>query len=573
MRKLLIYLKNYKKEVVLAPLFKMLEAFFELLVPLVMASIIDIGIPGNDKNYIVKMCLIMVALGVVGLVCTSIAQFFSAKAAAGFAAKLKRALFKHIQHFSFSEEDTMGSSTLINRITSDSNQLQTGVNLFLRLFMRSPFIVFGAMIMAFTIDVRSAMIFVVTIPLLMIVVFGIMLISLPLYRKVQQHLDNVLGSVRENLAGTRVIRAFNKEEEEISEFREKTTALNKSQLFVGRISALMNPLTFVIINLAIIVIINTGALRVDTGIITQGQLVALVNYMSQILIELIKLANLIIIMTKAVTSGRRIQKVFEIPTGITVNSFSDINEDKNIAVKFENVSLKYKNAGAESLSNINFEINRGQTVGIIGGTGSGKTSVVNLIPRFYDVTEGRVLVNGVNANEYPVEQLRKKIGIVPQKAVLFKGTIRTNLLWGNDNASEDDLWEALAIAQADAFVKEKEGVLDAYVAQNGRNFSGGQRQRLTIARALVRKPEILILDDSSSALDYATDAALRKEIKNLSYRPTTFIVSQRTASIQHADSIIVMDDGEMVGVGTHEELLESCEVYKEIYSSQFKKAK
>ena len=573
MRKLLIYLKNYKKEVVLAPLFKMLEAFFELLVPLVMASIIDIGIPGNDKNYIVKMCLIMVALGVVGLVCTSIAQFFSAKAAAGFAAKLKRALFKHIQHFSFSEEDTMGSSTLINRITSDSNQLQTGVNLFLRLFMRSPFIVFGAMIMAFTIDVRSAMIFVVTIPLLMIVVFGIMLISLPLYRKVQQHLYNVLGSVRENLAGTRVIRAFNKEEEEISEFREKTTALNKSQLFVGRISALMNPLTFVIINLAIIVIINTGALRVDTGIITQGQLVALVNYMSQILIELIKLANLIIIMTKAVTSGRRIQKVFEIPTGITVNSFSDINEDKNIAVKFENVSLKYKNAGAESLSNINFEINRGQTVGIIGGTGSGKTSVVNLIPRFYDVTEGRVLVNGVNANEYPVEQLRKKIGIVPQKAVLFKGTIRTNLLWGNDNASEDDLWEALAIAQADAFVKEKEGVLDAYVAQNGRNFSGGQRQRLTIARALVRKPEILILDDSSSALDYATDAALRKEIKNLSYRPTTFIVSQRTASIQHADSIIVMDDGEMVGVGTHEELLESCEVYKEIYSSQFKKAK
>ena len=579
MKKLLVYLRDYKKETVLAPLFKMLEASFELLVPLVMAQIIDTGIADGDKGFIFKMCLIMIALGIIGLVCSITAQYFAAKAAVGFSTGLKHSLFRHIQTLSFSEMDTIGTSTLITRMTSDVNQVQAGVNLVLRLFLRSPFIVFGAMIMAFTIDSKAAMIFVVTIPLLCVVVFGIMLISMPLYKKVQAGLDRILGITRENLTGARVVRAFNKEEAEIRRFEDGNESLTKMQMFVGRISALMNPITYIIINGAVIVLIWTGALRVDAGYITQGEVVALVNYMSQILVELIKLANLIITVTKALACANRIEAVFE--TKSSLGSQEDRKEketvplksSKNgeIAVSFEQVCLTYKNAGAESLTDIDFKVKKGQTIGIIGGTGSGKSSIVNLIPRFYDATKGSVKVNGIDVREYPMEELRNKIGMVMQKAVLFKGTIRENLLWGKEDATEEEMWRALEISQAKEFVESKEGGLDAVVSQAGKNLSGGQKQRLTIARALIRKPEILILDDSASALDFATDAKLRKAIREMEENITVFIVSQRAASIQYADAIIVMDDGAIAGIGTHEELLKKCEVYKEIYDSQFKK--
>ncbi len=573
MRKLLIYLKHYKKETVMAPLFKMLEASFELLVPLVMAAIIDTGIGNKDNGFIFKMCTVMVILGIVGLICSITAQFYAAKAAVGFAAELKHSLFAHIQKLSFTEMDEIGVNTLITRMTSDVNQVQSGVNLILRLFLRSPFIVFGAMIMAFTIDVKAAMIFVITIPLLCVVVFGIMLLCMPLYKKVQAGLDKILGITRENLTGARVVRAFNKEDAEIKRFQENNESLTNMQMFVGRISALMNPFTYIIINVAIIVLIQTGALRVYEGYITQGEVVALVNYMSQILIELIKLANLIITVTKSFACAHRISAVFEAtPSLQSPGEFTQTpNAEEEIAVSFENVCLTYKNAGAESLTDINFQAKKGQTIGIIGGTGSGKSSIVNLIPRFYDVTKGSIKINGMDVKEYPIEALRSRIGIVMQKAVLFKGTIRENLLWGKEYATEEDMYSALAISQAKEFVEEKDGRLNARVAQGGKNFSGGQKQRLTIARALIRNPEILILDDSASALDYATDAKLRKAIKDIKETMTVFIVSQRASSIQHADLILVLDDGMIAGRGTHEELLNNCPVYKEIYDSQFKK--
>lgn len=572
MKKLLKYMKEYIKECILAPLFKMLEASFELLVPLVVTSIIDVGIAQKDIPYIVRMVILMVALGVIGLACSLTAQYFSAKAAVGFTAKVKSALFAHIQSLSYSEMDTMGTSTLITRMTSDMNQVQSGVNLVLRLFLRSPFIVFGAMVMAFTIDVRAAMVFVVTIPALSIVVFGIMLVSMPLYKKVQSGLDSVLRRTRENLSGVRVIRAFNKEESEIQAFDQENASLTRMQMFVGRISALMNPITYIIINVAILVLIWTGAWQVEDGVLTQGQVVALVNYMSQILVELIKLANLIITVTKALACANRVESVFEQTSSMEFSKqpAEDCGSNEEI-ISFENVGLTYKNAGAESLSDINLHVKRGQTVGIIGGTGSGKSSLVNLIPRFYDVTRGKILVDGVDVKEYPEEQLRGKIGIVPQKAVLFGGTIEENLRWGKEDANEEEMREALEVSQAWEFVKGREGGMGAQIAQNGKNLSGGQRQRLTIARALVRHPEILILDDSASALDYATDAKLRKAIREMDPSITVFIVSQRAASIQYADQIVVLDDGAVVGTGTHSELLENCEVYQEIYYSQFPK--
>ncbi len=571
MKKLLVYMKDYKKESILGPLFKLLEASFELLVPLVVSAIIDVGIANRDVPYIVCMVLLMVALGVIGLVCSITAQYFAAKAAVGFTAKVRSALFAHIQSLSYTEMDTMGTSTLITRMTSDMNQVQNGVNLVLRLFLRSPFIVFGAMIMAFTIDVKSAMVFVVTIPALSVVVFGVMLISMPLYKKVQAGLDRVLRRTRENLSGVRVIRAFNKEESEIQQFDEENRQLTKMQMFVGRISALMNPITYVIINVATLVLIWTGAWQVEGGILTQGQVVALVNYMSQILVELIKLANLVITVTKAWACANRIESIFDQQSSMQYPKQSVQEDPIADVITFENVGLTYKNAGAESLSNLNFSIHRGQTVGIIGGTGAGKTSLVNLIPRFYDASQGRVLVNGVDVREYPQDQLRDKIGIVPQKAVLFGGSIADNLRWGKEDATREELMDALRISQAEEFVEKREGGIDAMVAQNGKNLSGGQRQRLTIARALVRKPEILILDDSASALDYATDAKLRKAIRQMDPSVTVLIVSQRAASIQYADQIIVLDDGEAVGIGTHQELLQNCPVYQEIYYSQFPK--
>ena len=571
MKKLLVYMKDYKKESILGPLFKLLEASFELLVPLVVSAIIDVGIANRDVPYIVCMVLLMVALGVIGLVCSITAQYFAAKAAVGFTAKVRSALFAHIQSLSYTEMDTMGTSTLITRMTSDMNQVQNGVNLVLRLFLRSPFIVFGAMIMAFTIDVKSAMVFVVTIPALSVVVFGVMLISMPLYKKVQAGLDRVLRRTRENLSGVRVIRAFNKEESEIQQFDEENRQLTKMQMFVGRISALMNPITYVIINVATLVLIWTGAWQVESGILTQGQVVALVNYMSQILVELIKLANLVITVTKAWACANRIESIFDQQSSMQYPKQSVQEDPIADVITFENVGLTYKNAGAESLSNLNFSIHRGQTVGIIGGTGAGKTSLVNLIPRFYDASQGRVLVNGVDVREYPQDQLRDKIGIVPQKAVLFGGSIADNLRWGKEDATREELMDALRISQAEEFVEKREGGIDAMVAQNGKNLSGGQRQRLTIARALVRKPEILILDDSASALDYATDAKLRKAIRQMDPSVTVLIVSQRAASIQYADQIIVLDDGEAVGIGTHQELLQNCPVYQEIYYSQFPK--
>lgn len=582
MKKLLIYLKDYKKESILAPLFKMLEASFELFVPLVMAAIVDVGIAGNDKGYILKMCLVMIVLGVIGLICSITAQFYAAKAAVGFATKLRRSLFAHIQKLSFSSMDEIGTSTMITRMTSDVNQVQSGVNLVLRLFLRSPFIVIGAMVMAFTIDRKAAMIFVVTIPLLSIVVFGIMLISIPLYRKVQGKLDRVLGLTRENLSGVRVIRAFHREEEEQETFVRENAALTRTQMFVGRISALMNPVTFVIVNGAVIVLIYTGALQVEAGILTQGAVLALVNYMSQILVELIKLANLIITVTKAVACAGRIGSVLEMKTGMpsvcaeesgketqqTEPAAQQAVGDPPIA-EFRKACLSYQGSSEEALSDISFTVKRGETIGIIGGTGSGKTSLVNLLPRFYDVTKGSVLVEGRDVRDYEPDVLRRKIGMVMQKSILFSGTVRENLLWGNENATKEQLWEALRISQAQEFVEQKEGGLDAVVAQAGKNLSGGQKQRLNIARALVRKPDILILDDSASALDYATDARLRQAIRRMPESPAVFIVSQRAASIMHADKIIVLDDGKIAGMGEHEHLLKDCEVYQEIYYSQF----
>lgn len=581
MKKLLVYLKDYKKESVLGPLFKLLEATFELIVPLVMAAIIDTGVATGDKSYIMKMCMVLVLLAVIGLTCSITAQYFAAKAAVGFATKLRHALFAHIESLSFTEMDTVGTATLITRMTSDVNQVQNGVNLVLRLFLRSPFIVFGAMVMAFTIDVKAALVFVVTIPLLSIIVFGIMLISIPLYKKVQSALDKVLGITRENLTGSRVIRAFNKEDDEKVHFNENNDLLTRAQIYVGKISALMNPLTYVIINGAIVVLVWTGAVRVDNGYITQGEVVALINYMSQILVELVKLANLIININKSIACGNRIQSIFEMQPSITDGSgqkvdkvqtdTADRSEEAEYAVEFSHVGLTYAGAGDESLTDIDFKVKKGETIGIIGGTGSGKSSVVNLIPRFYDVTSGFIKVDGKDVKDYPLEELRGKIGTVLQKAVLFHGTIRENLKWGNPDATEEDLNRAITVAQAKEFIDNKEGRLDFEIEQGGKNLSGGQRQRLTIARAVVKKPEILILDDSASALDFATDAALRKAIREMERETTVFIVSQRAASIQHADRIVVLDDGKIVGLGTSEELLESCEVYQEIYNSQFKK--
>lgn len=581
MKNLLMYLKNYKKECVLAPLFKMLEASFELIVPLVVSAIIDVGIAGSDSGFILRMCLVMVALGLIGLICSVTAQYFAAKAAAGFGTKVRHALFAHIQTFSFSEIDKAGTATLITRMTSDINQAQSGVNMVLRLFLRSPFIVFGAMVMAFTIDWKAALIFVVTIPLLSLVVFGVMAVSIPLYRKVQERLDKVLGITRENLTGARVIRAFHKEEEEKERFEEGLESLTAMQTYVGKISAFLNPVTYVIVNGATIVLLYTGAIQVNIGNLTQGEVVALVNYMSQILVELIKLANLIVTITKAAACGNRVSSILEMKSSMPITQEGkgslDFEGKQEKApegipmVQFSHVGFTYQEAGGESLSDIDFSVEKGETIGVIGGTGSGKTSLVHLIPRFYDVTRGEVLIQGKNVKEFSLEELRQKVGIVMQKAVLFQGTIRENLCWGKEDATDEELYQALDTAQAREVVESKEGKLDSVVEQGGKNFSGGQRQRLTIARALVRKPEILILDDSASALDYATDARLRKAIRDMEGKPTVFIVSQRTSSIQHADKIIVLDDGEVAGIGTHEKLLEQCQVYQEIYDSQYKK--
>ncbi|MDE5589338.1 MAG: ABC transporter ATP-binding protein/permease [Acetatifactor sp.] len=570
MGRLMKYLKDYKRESVLAPLFKLLEAFFELLVPLVMASIIDRGIENSDMGYIGKMGACLLALAVVGLLSSVTAQFFAAKAAVGFSTKLRQALFDHIQELNFTNIDKAGTSTMITRMTSDINQVQSGVNMVLRLFLRSPIIVFGAMIMAFTIDVKSALIFVVTIPLLTIVVIGVMAWTMPLYKKVQAGLDRVLGVTRENLTGVRVIRAFHREEEEEKKFREHTEALAHSQTFVGKISAVMNPLTYVIVNGATIALIYTGAVQVDGGILTRGEVIAIVNYMSQVLVELVKLANLIVTITKALACADRVASVFEIQNEEQM-ALQELYGVKAGApfLEFDHVSFAYAGAGAATLHDLNFTVEKGETVGVIGGTGSGKSSLVNLIPGFYPVTEGAVRMEGRDLRTIPEEELRGRIGVVPQKAVLFKGTIRSNLQWGKPDATEEEMWQAIETAQAKEVVEGKEGRLDAEIAQNGKNLSGGQRQRLTIARALVRKPEILILDDSASALDYATDAKLRAALKGLEGSTTTFIVSQRASTIRHADKILVLDDGELAGVGTHEELLAGCDVYREIYFSQY----
>lgn len=570
MIKLLRYLKSYRKESILGPLFKLLEASFELLIPLVVAQIIDVGIPNEDVPYIIKMCLLMVLLGIIGLVCSLTAQYFAAKAAVGFSTVIRRDLFAHIQSLSYSELDQIGTSTLMTRMTSDINQVQNGVNLVLRLFLRSPFIVFGAMVMAFTIDIKSAGVFAVTIPALSVVVFGIMLVSIPLYRKVQARLDRVMQITRENLAGARVVRAFNKEADEIAAYDQAGEELKGVQVFVGKISALLNPVTYVMVNLAIVVLIWVSGVQVDVGNLSQGEVVALISYMSQILVELIKLANLIISFTKAIACGNRIQSIFEIQTGMKETEKPVVKMPvTDSVVEFHNVSFTYQGAKEESLSGIHFTAKRGDTIGIIGGTGSGKSSLVNLIPRFYDVTAGEVLIHGVNVKEYPFEQLRDKIGLVPQKAVLFQGSIRDNLRWGKKDATEEEMNRALEIAQAKDFVDAKENGLDSEVLQNGKNLSGGQRQRLTIARAVIKKPEILILDDSASALDYATDARLRKAIREMDPDITVFLVSQRAATIQYADQILVLDDGELAGIGTHQQLLDTCEVYREIYYSQF----
>ncbi len=569
-----MYLKDYKKESILAPLFKLLEAFFELLVPLVMANIIDYGISNRNMGYIGKMGLLLLLLGVVGLASSITAQFFAAKAAVGFSTQLRQALFDHIEDLSFTDIDKAGTSTMITRMTSDVNQVQSGINMTLRLFLRSPIIVFGAMIMAFTIDVKCALIFVVAIPLLSIVVFGIILSTIPMYKKVQSRLDQVLGITRENLTGVRVIRAFHQEAKEEERFRENNEALSAMQIFVGKISACMNPVTYIIVNGAIIALIYTGAVQVNIGNLSQGEVVAIINYMNQILVELVKLANLIVTMTKALACAERVASVFDIGAdaayvGAQDQKLADKVDKSAPFLDFKHVSLTYQGAGAPTLQDMNFTVNRGDTVGIIGGTGSGKTSLVNLIPGFYPATEGEILLEGRDIRTMSDEELRGRIGVVPQKAVLFKGTIRSNLQWGKPDAAEEEMWKALELAQASEVVDGKPGKLDATVAQNGKNFSGGQRQRLTIARALVRNPEILILDDSASALDYATDAKLRAAIRTLEDKTTTFIVSQRASTIRHADKIIVLDDGEIAGMGTHDELLKDCTVYQEIYYSQY----
>jgi len=570
MKTLMKYLKNYKLESILAPLFKMLEASFELLVPLVIASLIDVGIGEHNQNYIIRQCLIMVLLGVIGLVCSITAQYFSAKAATGVATKIRKAMFEHIQSLSYSKIDTAGTSTLITRMTSDINQMQSGVNMFLRLFLRSPFIVIGAVVMAFYVDAKAAVVFAIAIPILTVVVFGIVFANIPIYKKVQAGLDEVTLTTRENLNGMRVIRAFLQEDEEMAMFADKNQKLTKIQLFAGRISATLNPVTYIIINVALVLLLSKGAIRVDTGAISQGDVIALVNYMSQILVELVKLANLIVTLTKAMACAGRVDAIMEIEEGMDPSEGKTIQTDSECAVCFDLVDFTYENSGADILNDISFSAKKGEIIGVIGGTGCGKTSLINLIPRFYDVKSGGVYVDGKDVRYYEVEELRKKIGVVPQKASLFKGSIRDNLLFGNKFATEEDLDEAITIACAKEFVDKKEGGLSFVIEQGGRNLSGGQKQRLTIARALVRKPEILILDDSCSALDYATDAALRSGLRGLSYHPTVFIVSQRTASIQDADQIIVLDDGQMVGLGKHEELLSNCEVYREIYESQYK---
>lgn len=614
MKELLKYIKDYKKECVLGPLFKLLEACFDLTVPIVMAKIIDEGIAKSDSHFILVYGGVLILLAAVGLLSSITAQYFAAKAAVGFATNLRHGLFKHIESLSFTEMDTVGISTLITRMTSDINQMQSGVNMALRLFLRSPFIVFGAAVMAFTVDIKAAIVFAVVIPILAIVVLGIMAVSMPLYRKVQAGLDGILGRTRQNLTGVRVIRAFDKEEAEKEDFNNENQILTNLQLLVGRISALTNPVTYIFLNVALVVLLYVGAIRVDGGVLTQGKVIALVNYMSQILVELIKLANTIVLSTKAVACGKRIQTVFEMKPSITDDFVSedeenislkdtdsaksgelksDTNNDmkntialgkdlsnnsadknaKGAEVAFENVDLTYKGAGDKSLENISFTANAGSTIGIIGGTGSGKSSLVNLIPRFYDATAGKVLIDGKNVKDYKVSEVRSIVGIVMQKAVLFKGSIRENMKWGNDKATDDEINFALENAQAAEIVAGKEGGLDYMIEQSGRNLSGGQKQRFTIARALVRRPKVLILDDSASALDFATDAKLRKSLKQLGYEPTTFIVSQRTSSIKHADMILVLDDGKVVGKGTHDELLENCEVYHEIYMSQFKDKK
>lgn len=569
MKKLWKYMRDYRREGILAPLFKLLEASLELLVPLVMAQIIDTGIANGDRGFILSRCGILAVLAAVGLVCSITAQYFAAKASVGFAAKLRSTLFKHIQSLSYSKLDTQGTGTLIARITGDINQVQSGMNLALRLLLRSPFVVFGAMIMAFTIDVKAALVFVVTIPLLSIVVFGIMLWSIPMYKKVQARLDKVLGITRENLSGVRVIRAFCKEDEERREFGERNAALTKLQLMVGRVSAAMNPATYIMINLGIAVLIYVGALRVDSGILTQGQVVALYNYMSQILVELVKLASLIITITKALACAGRVSAVLDVESDMHGADTMPKEIDTDEEVRFENVEFGYATGGEPALSGISFSVKKGETMGIIGGTGSGKSSLVSLIPRFYDATGGHVYIKGNDVKDYPLGALREMVGMVPQKAVLFKGTIRENLRWGNADATGEEMERALSDAQALEIVKAKPEGLDSPVAQNGKNLSGGQRQRLTIARALIKKPEILILDDSASALDYATDLALRRSLAALSYKPTVFIVSQRASSILHADKIAVLDEGKMVGLGTHDELMQTCPVYREIYYSQY----
>ena len=569
MKKLWKYMRDYRREGILAPLFKLLEASLELLVPLVMAQIIDTGIANGDRGFILSRCGILAVLAAVGLVCSITAQYFAAKASVGFAAKLRSTLFKHIQSLSYSKLDTQGTGTLIARITGDINQVQSGMNLALRLLLRSPFVVFGAMVMAFTIDVKAALVFVVTIPLLSIVVFGIMLWSIPMYKKVQARLDKVLGITRENLSGVRVIRAFCKEDEERREFGERNAALTKLQLIVGRVSAAMNPATYIMINLGIAVLIYVGALRVDSGILTQGQVVALYNYMSQILVELVKLASLIITITKALACAGRVSAALDVESDMHGADTMPKEIDTDEEVRFENVEFGYATGGEPALSGISFSVKKGETMGIIGGTGSGKSSLVSLIPRFYDATGGHVYIKENDVKDYPLGALREMVGMVPQKAVLFKGTIRENLRWGSADATEEEMERALSDAQALEIVKAKPEGLDSPVAQNGKNLSGGQRQRLTIARALIKKPEILILDDSASALDYATDLALRRSLAALSYRPTVFIVSQRASSILHADKIAVLDEGKMVGLGTHDELMQTCPVYREIYYSQY----
>ena len=571
MKKLLVYLKPYKKETVISPLFKLLEAIFDLLVPIVVKLIIDIGIENRNKPYILGMCGVLALFALVGLACSFIAQYFAAKAAVGFSTGLRGDLFAKIQKFSYSQTDSIGTSTLITRMTTDVNQVQSAVNLFLRLFLRSPIIVLGSVIMAFTVSPRNAWIFAVIIPLLSVVIFSIMIKSIPLYKRVQKNLDRVTSVTRENLAGVRVIRAFGKEDDEVRRFEEANNDHYEIQNFVGKISALMNPLTLILVNLGVILILLFGAKDVDTGNLTMGEVVALTNYMAQILVELVKFANTIFTINKALACANRIEAVLDTPVEMeTVASACEDSAILSSSVCFDKVSLTYEGDAEPSLEDISFRVPKGATVGIIGSTGSGKTSLINLVPRFYESTKGKVFVNGLDVRSYQPNDLRKKIALVPQKAVLFRGTVRSNLLWGNENATDEELWEALDAAQAKDFIEAKEG-LDTTVSQNGKNFSGGQRQRLTIARALVRKAEILILDDSSSALDYATDAALRGAIKSLPYNPTVFLISQRTSSIQHADMIVVLEDGRIVGNGTHESLLKTCEVYREIYDSQFRK--